>query len=100
MLAAVAALALVPALALAEPPGLDRWSKNHPQASVELGEWVRQHPQAARLMFEWDGTHRPGTLFSRTAGSTPSLRTREGPPGCAARLSPAIGASPALLRGL
>ena len=53
----VAIAALVPALALAEPPGLDMWSKNHPQASVELGTWVRNHPQAARLMFEWDGTH-------------------------------------------
>jgi hypothetical protein len=53
----VAALALVPALALAEPPGLDLWSKRHPEASRELGEWVRQHPQAAKLMFEWDGTH-------------------------------------------
>jgi hypothetical protein len=53
----VAVAALVPALALAEPPGLDHWSKNHPQASAELGEWVRAHPQAARLMFEWDGTH-------------------------------------------
>jgi len=57
MLVAVAVAALVPALALAEPAGLDRWSKNHPQASRALGEWVRGHPQAARLMFEWDGTH-------------------------------------------
>ena len=53
----VAVAALVPALALAEPPGLDMWSKNHPQASVELGNWVRNHPDAARKMFEWDGTH-------------------------------------------
>lgn len=52
----VLAVAL-PALALAEPAGLDRWSKNHPQASSELGDWVRNHPEAARLMFEWDGTH-------------------------------------------
>ena len=54
---AVAVAALVPALALAEPPGLERWSENHPQASRELGEWVREHPQAARIFFEWDGTH-------------------------------------------
>lgn len=52
-----AAVLLVPLAVLAEPPGLDMWSKNHPQASVELGNWVRNHPQAARLFFEWDGTH-------------------------------------------
>jgi hypothetical protein len=55
MLFAVAAL--VPALALAEPAGLDQWSRNHPQASRELGNWVQNHPDAARQMFEWDGTH-------------------------------------------
>ncbi len=53
----VAAALLLPALAFAEPPGLDVWSKNHPEASIELGNWVRNHPQAARLFFEWDGTH-------------------------------------------
>ena len=53
-----AALLLLPAASTrAEPPGLDLWSKNHPQASRELGRWVKNHPQAARLMFEWDGTH-------------------------------------------
>jgi hypothetical protein len=55
MLLAVATL--VPALALAEPAGLDQWSRNHPQASRELGSWVQNHPDAARQMFEWDGTH-------------------------------------------
>lgn len=53
----LAVAVLVPALALAEPPGLDRWSKNHPEASRELGTWVRNHPEAARMFFEWDGTH-------------------------------------------
>jgi hypothetical protein len=53
----IALAALVPSLALAEPPGLDMWSKNHPQASRELGTWVRNHAHAARLFFEWDGTH-------------------------------------------
>jgi hypothetical protein len=53
----VVVAALLPAVALAEPPGLDQWSKNHPQASVELGHWVRNHPGAARKLFEWDGTH-------------------------------------------
>jgi hypothetical protein len=53
----LAAAILLPALALAEPPGLDAWSKNHPEASRELGTWVRDHPEAARLFFEWDGTH-------------------------------------------
>ena len=53
----LAVAALLPALALAEPAGLDMWSKNHPQASRELGRWVQNHPDAARQMFEWDGTH-------------------------------------------
>ncbi len=51
------AAVLLPAIALAEPPGLDRWARNHPQASRELGSWVRNHREAARLFFEWDGTH-------------------------------------------
>jgi hypothetical protein len=55
-MAAALALAL-PALSLAEPQGLDRWSKNHPQASRELGEWVKNHPAAAGRFFEWDGAH-------------------------------------------
>jgi hypothetical protein len=55
MFAVVAAL--VPALALAEPPGLEQWSRNHPEASRELGLWVRNHPDAARKFFEWDSTH-------------------------------------------
>ncbi len=48
---------LLPTVALAEPPGLDMWSRNHPVASRELGGWVKGHPRAARLFFEWDGTH-------------------------------------------
>jgi len=48
---------LLPAIALAEPSGLDKWSRNHPEASRELGSWVRNHREAARLFFEWDGTH-------------------------------------------
>lgn len=39
------------------PVGIERWSENHPKASVELGEWVKRHPKAAAKFFEWDGTH-------------------------------------------
>ena len=53
----LAVAVLIPAVTFAEPPGLDLWSKNHPEASRELGTWVRNHPEAARLFFEWDGTH-------------------------------------------
>ena len=53
----LAVAVLIPAVTFAEPSGLDMWSKNHPEASRELGTWVRNHPEAARLFFEWDGTH-------------------------------------------
>ena len=56
--ALVAALLLVtPLLARAEPPGLEAWQKNHPEASRELGTWVRAHPAAAERFFTWDGQH-------------------------------------------
>jgi len=53
----VPCLLLWPALALAEPPGLKVWQRNHPAASRELGEWVKNHPAAAERFFEWDGHH-------------------------------------------
>ncbi len=56
-LAASIVAVMLPASASAEPPGLDMWSRNHPEASRELGNWVRNHPEAARMMFEWDGVH-------------------------------------------
>jgi hypothetical protein len=57
-LALAAALALtLPALALAEPPGLERWNRNYPEAALELGQWVKTHPAAAARFFEWDGRH-------------------------------------------
>ena len=55
-LTAILALAL-PALAVAEPAGLEHWNENHPQAAAELGNWVRNHPDAAAQFFEWDGQH-------------------------------------------
>ena len=51
-----ACLFAFPILAQA-PAGIERWSRNHPAASRELGEWVRAHPDAAAKFFEWDGTH-------------------------------------------
>lgn len=57
LVAALSLAVLAPALARAEPPGLDLWSRNHARASRELGAWVQHHPQAARMIFEWDGTH-------------------------------------------
>lgn len=50
-------VALVPLVAFAEPKGIDQWSKNHPEASRELGDWVKAHPEAAQKFFEWDGHH-------------------------------------------
>ena len=73
MLAVVAAL--IPALALAEPPGLEAWSRSHPQASVELGDWVKGHPRAARKLFEWDGAHPERSREFVTW----SIRNRAGP---------------------
>jgi hypothetical protein len=52
-----ALLLLVPALAQAEPAGLETWQKRHPEASRELGDWVRAHPAAAERFFTWDGEH-------------------------------------------
>ncbi len=52
----VACFMALPALA-APPPGIERWSRNHPVASQELGEWVKNHPDAAAKFFEWDGHH-------------------------------------------
>ena len=37
--------------------GMEMWSRNHPDASRELGEWVKRHPEAAHLFFDWDGHH-------------------------------------------
>jgi len=53
----LAAALLVPAMAMAEPAGLTMWSRNHPQASRELGLWVKGHPEAAERFFTWDGHH-------------------------------------------
>ncbi|HTN52548.1 MAG TPA: hypothetical protein VML50_09120 [Anaeromyxobacter sp.] len=53
----IAAAVLLPALALAEPHGMEAWQHNHPEAARELGEWVRVHPAAAQLFFTWDGHH-------------------------------------------
>lgn len=55
--ALIALLGLLPAMARAEPEGIERWQKNHPEASRELGEWVRVHPEAAQKFFDWDGHH-------------------------------------------
>ncbi len=41
----------------AAPPGIERWSRNHPEAAQELGQWVKNHPEAAEKFFEWDGHH-------------------------------------------
>jgi hypothetical protein len=57
----LAVAVLTPAITFAEPPGIDTWSEDHPEASRELGAWVRNHPAAARLFFEWDGTHPEGS---------------------------------------
>ncbi len=58
MKAAIAVLVLsLPLVARAEPPGLERWDREHPEAARELGEWVKAHPDAAGRFFEWDGHH-------------------------------------------
>ena len=46
---ALAVALLLPAVALAEPPGLDIWSRNHPEASREL----MRYPAG----LHWAGTH-------------------------------------------
>ncbi len=36
---------------------LEKWEKNNPDASRELGKWVSKHKDAAHYIFEWDGSH-------------------------------------------
>jgi hypothetical protein len=50
-------LSLLPFMSHAEPPGLEVWQRNHPEASEELGIWVKDHPDAASKLFEWDAAH-------------------------------------------
>jgi hypothetical protein len=52
-----AALLALPATAVAEPSGLERWNENHTEAARELGAWVRSHPDAAARFFKWNGHH-------------------------------------------
>lgn len=44
----IAAVSLSPALALADPPGLDLWSKNRPAPPRDPGDWARDRPDADR----------------------------------------------------
>lgn len=50
-------LLTIPLAAHAEPGGIERWDRRHPEAARELGVWVHEHPQAAERFFTWDAHH-------------------------------------------